>query len=413
MSDEGRVVLVGPSLFGSRAISRLGLSCLLVCDTSEDPAMSLADAESVVRLPYRGQPDSLASLPRPPDARAVVSFTEYGLLPAAELARAWSVGGVPVAAVRNSRDKLLMRQALADAGYPVPFGPLRAAADIPSGSYPVIVKPAHGVAGVGVRLAAGPGDLADVAAEVAAGRGPLMWERYLAGSEFSVETITAAGRHSVLGITQKVTTGPPHFVEQAHFAPAALSPQATAQLTECVADCLDAIGLTVGPAHTEVVLGSGGATVVETHTRPGGGRIPLITELACGLDQYELAVRALCGLPLPTGPGRMRQPGPRAAGVRFLRIPPGVLAEVTGMEAASALEGVVEVCVERAIGTRANAWRDNLDRGGFAVCQGRDLIEVRERLETVAAAISFRVDGDCPGGTPLTCPSAPTSVNTN
>jgi biotin carboxylase len=390
MSDDGCAVLIGPSLFGGRAISRLGLRCLLVCDPGENPAMSLADAESVVRLPYRDHPESLASLPRPPDVLAVMSFTEYGLLPAAELAAAWSVGGVPVTAVRNSRDKLLMRKALAATGKPVPSGPLPAIGGVPADSYPIIVKPARGVAGVGVCLVKDPGGLEDAAA-VAAEHGPLMWESYLTGSEFSVETISAGGRHFILGVTKKITTGPPYFVEQAHFAPAQLPPGETTAVIECVSECLDAIGMTVGPAHTEVIIRSGGATVVETHTRPGGGRIPRITELVSGLDQYELAVRALCGLPLPPGVHRPGLPGQGSAGVRFLRIPPGVLAEVTGVRAASALEGVIEVCIEAEAGTRARAWRDNLDRGGFTVCQGRDLDEVRTRLETVAAMVGFRV----------------------
>lgn len=381
MSGKGSVVLVGASPFGCRALARLGLDLVLVCDPAEDVAAAAAHPVRVHRVPYRTDPRTLLDLPRPEDVRAVMSFTELGLLPAARLAAQWATGGVPVAAALLSRNKVLMRQALAQAGRPVAAGPLRQVKDVGRRHYPVVVKPISGVAGVGVRLALAPHD---VEAALATATEPMMWEAYLAGRELSVETVTVEGRHLVLGITEKLTSGPPHFVERGHLVPAALPPKAADEVVSCVTACLDGIGLTVGPAHTEVLLGPTGAAVVETHTRPGGGRIPLVTELVTGLDQYELAWRAVCGLPLPAP-----APPSGAAGVRFLTGAPGVLTAVAGVERARALDGVVEVALEVSPGDVLHGWRDNLDRPGFVVCRGRDRDEVDRRLDQAAGAVVF------------------------
>ncbi|MET7694844.1 ATP-grasp domain-containing protein [Streptomyces sp. NPDC005483] len=377
--DANCVVLIGASPFGSRAITRLGMSYVLVCDPDEDPTPAADGAAAVHRVAYRTDPGAVRALPRPAGVRAVVAFTELGLLPAAELAELWSVSGVPVSAVRGSRDKLRMRSRLARAGHPLPCGRLQHVSDVDSSAYPVIVKPVSGVAGLGVHLVANARDLRVVLLST---KEPLMWERYAVGQELSVETITQGGRHSVLGITRKLTTGAPHFVEHAHLAPAALTPDEERAVAETVGDCLDAIGLTVGPAHTEVVLGTDGITVIETHTRPGGGRIPLITELVTGLDQYELAVRAVCGLALP----EVVSPS-KSAGVRFFSGEPGVVTTITGLDDARQLQGVVEVGLELARGEAIRVWENNLDRAGFVVCEGRTHGEVEERLDRAVSAI--------------------------
>lgn len=376
---RGCVMLIGASPFGSRAITRLGMSYVLVCDPDEDPAPAADDAVAVHRIAYRTDPGAVCALPRPADVRAVVSFTELGLLPAAELAELWSVNGVPVSAVRGSRDKLRMRSLLARSGQPLPCGRLQHVSDVDSTAYPVIVKPVSGVAGMGVHLVANARDLR---VALLATKEPLMWERYAVGQELSVETISHGGRHVVLGITRKLTTGAPHFVEHAHLTPAPLTTDQERAVAETVTGCLDAIGLTVGPAHTEVVLGTDGVTVIETHTRPGGGRIPLITELVTGHDQYELAVRAVCGLSLPDS---ISPSG--TAGVRFFSGDPGVVTTVTGLDVARRLKGVVEVGLELARGEAIRAWQNNLDRAGFVVCEGRSHGEVEERLDRAVSAI--------------------------
>ena len=48
-------------------------------------------------------------------------------------------------------------------------------------------------------------------------------EEYIDGDEFSAEGITYNGKHTILTITRKQTTGAPHFIETGHTEPAGLS----------------------------------------------------------------------------------------------------------------------------------------------------------------------------------------------
>lgn len=43
------------------------------------------------------------------------------------------------------------------------------------------------------------------------------------GKEYSVESLSYHGRHQVIQITEKITSGPPHCVELGHMQPALLS----------------------------------------------------------------------------------------------------------------------------------------------------------------------------------------------
>ena len=58
--------------------------------------------------------------------------------------------------------------------------------------------------------------------------GDLVVEEYMIGPEVSVETLTVNGECNVIQITDKITTGAPHFVEMGHTQPSQL-PENTKQ----------------------------------------------------------------------------------------------------------------------------------------------------------------------------------------
>jgi len=66
--------------------------------------------------------------------------------------------------------------------------------------------------------------------------------------EFSVETLSAEGKHAVLAVTGKHTSGPPHFVEVGHDLPAELEHREYEAVTAAAIGVLDAIGYRWGAA---------------------------------------------------------------------------------------------------------------------------------------------------------------------
>ena len=119
------------------------------------------------------------------------------------------------AAVR-AHDKHLMHDALVAAGVDCPKSDGTA--------LPVIVKPTDRSGSLGVQKVERKEDLAPAIAKAKAlsMSGQVIVEEYIEGREISVEMISCRGVHYALQITDKVTTGAPHFVELEHHQPSDL-----------------------------------------------------------------------------------------------------------------------------------------------------------------------------------------------
>ncbi|AZS69662.1 hypothetical protein DDE74_00505 [Streptomyces lydicus] len=297
---------------------------------------------------------------KPLSPTAVVSLTELGLEPAAAAAERLGVRGVAPAVVRRTRDKLEMRRVLerkaphlnpafASGGDP------DAVARLFAGHTPVVAKP---VSGVGSNAVA----LVDRAADLPADRrtGGTLLEAFVGGLEFSVETLSADGRHTVVGIAQKGTTG--SFVEVSHMMPPpSLDAGGRARVEEAVGQLLDALGLTDGPSHTEVKVDGDRVIVIETHNRLGGDGIADLVRLTTGIDWRVAALGWAVGAGVPRGPAAAA-----TAATVFFTAPPGTVTDVAPPP--SLTHGTIvewEVAVEP--GDPVRPLRSSTDRLGTAV----------------------------------------------
>ena len=111
------------------------------------------------------------------------------------------------------RDKLRLQDVLRDHGVPYPYTAAIDSAEAAHNlTYPVIVKPRQGTGSIGVRLVEHEPDFPD------ASDGALICQRFIPGTEFSVESFSDADGHHVLAVTRKFVTKPPHFLERARPA---------------------------------------------------------------------------------------------------------------------------------------------------------------------------------------------------
>ncbi|QNE17464.1 ATP-grasp domain-containing protein [Kribbella qitaiheensis] len=114
-----------------------------------------------------------------------------------------------------------------------------------------------------------------------AGLGAVLAEERLSGPEFSVETRSVSGLHEALMVTEKFTSGPPHFVEIGHVMPARTDVD---ELKDEAVRALSALGHTDGPAHVELIRTDDGPKIVEVNRRLGGDRIWELLQLSTGID---------------------------------------------------------------------------------------------------------------------------------
>ncbi|WP_405778587.1 ATP-grasp domain-containing protein [Streptomyces sp. NBC_00859] len=258
--------------------------------------------------------------------------------------------------------------------------------------FPCVVKPSRSAGSRGVALLRSAACLDGWVEriEAAGPAGPFVVEEYLRGPEFSVETLSVAGHHHVVGITAKETGGPPRFVERGHIHPAPLPEADTAEVRATVTSLLDLADFEFGPAHTEVILTEDGPRVVESQARFGGDRIPLLVDVAAGFDLEAAVFRALAGDEVPrVVPGRY-------AAVGFFEFPAGALASVTGLDEVRALPYVHALTFRFRPGDVLPPTTDSASRHGHVVVDAASPAEAAARIAAVRATVRVAVREDDP-----------------
>ena len=156
-------------------------------------------------------------------------------------------------------NKYLMRKCFAKNNVP---SPLFTVADknntysIEGFKFPLIVKPTDRSGSRGVEKVLDPLQLekAISRAKKESFNGAAIIEEYITGREISVESISYRGKHYILQITDKVTTGAPYFVELEHHQPSTLSHDIQLQVKGIVVNALNALHIQYGASHSELKI---------------------------------------------------------------------------------------------------------------------------------------------------------------
>lgn len=175
-----------------------------------------------------------------------------------------------------STDKFEMRKALSDKGVSCPKFAFFNAPNFSrklNFDFPLIVKPTDRSGSRGVTKVFDEKEV-NLAIEKALDNsisGRAIVEEFITGREFSVEGISVDGKHEILAITDKVTTGEPFFVELEHHQPARINTEQKNAIVSETLKVLDALEIKNGASHTEVFLTrNDDVQVIESSGRMGG-----------------------------------------------------------------------------------------------------------------------------------------------
>lgn len=161
-------------------------------------------------------------------------------------------------------------------------------------SYPVIVKPIGkgGKKGITVVNSAQELSSAYQYAKENSGDAPIIIEQFISGGqEYSVESLSCKGKHYIVQVTEKISSGPPHCVELGHHQPAALSEGMRKKVESALSKGLTAIGVDNTTCHTEIKIVGESIYLIEFNARPGGDHIAWpLTELSTGYNLIKGAI---------------------------------------------------------------------------------------------------------------------------
>ncbi len=255
-------------------------------------------------------------------------------------------------------------------------------------TFPCIMKPTDSAGSRGVVLAHTLQELM-IAYEYSYGEsrsGAVIIEEYLQGPEFSVEVMVLDGEPNVLQITDKLTTGAPHFVEMGHSQPTSQPESVQEKIIDLAKRACKAVGINIGPAHVEMILTHDGPKMVELGARMGGDCITThLVPLSTGINM----VRAMIDVACNRKPD-IEQKLSKGSAIRYFSSWSGILRSIEGIEKAKEIPGVREITIVKDIGTEITDIDSSIDRVGFVIAQSdtvEDAVKICERVISVVKII--------------------------
>ena len=281
----------------------------------------------------------------------------------------------------KATNKAFMRDALKEAGVPVPLyfrvkgknAFKNAVEKVRAAGYKCIVKPADNSGSRGVDLLKEDADLDeayDYTVHYSRG-GEIVVEEFMEGPEVSVETLAVDGDVHVIQITDKLTTGAPYFVEMGHSQPSQLSEETRKKIKRVAITANRAIGIQNGPSHTEIKVTKDGPKIVELGARLGGDCITThLVPLSTGVNMVECSIRIALG-----EKPDLKTKWSKGSAIRYLKTKTGTVKEIKGVDEAEKVDGVIQVSIVHGVGEHVGEIKSSVDRVGFVIAQAEDSIK--------------------------------------
>lgn len=195
--------------------------------------------------------------------------------------------------------------------------------------------------------------------------GDVVVEEYMEGPEVSVETLTINGECHVIQITDKLTTGAPHYVEMGHSQPTMLSNEIAEQISKVAKAANKAIGIKNGPSHTEIIVTKDGPKIVELGARLGGDNITThLVPLSTGVNMVECCIKIALG-EIPD----IKKKWNKGSAIRYFDQHEGIVKKIEGIKEAKYIEGVKQISIVHVTGEKVTEVTSSGARMGFIIAQ--------------------------------------------
>ena len=213
-------------------------------------------------------------------------------------------------------------------------------------------------------------------------------EEYLDGPEVSVEVMVVDGKVHILQITDKITTGAPHFVEMGHTQPSQLPSETQQQIREVADIACKSLGIDKGPAHVEMKVTSRGPVMIELGARMGGDNITThLVPLSTGIDMVKATIMIALGEEPDIIPTLHC-----SSAIRYFEVPFGTIKSIKGVEEANKIAGIKQITFTKEVGEESTPIECSNDRIGFVIAQGKDANEAIGVCELAQSIIKVEIE---------------------
>jgi Biotin carboxylase len=338
---------------------------------------------------------------------AILSVDDSATELAAYASKALGLASNSPQASEAARDKLLMRQLMAEGGAPCPIFRIFKLADHPATiaqkvAYPCVLKPRRLSGSRGVIRANNPTEFISAFRRLqqillSEGEdeqdGSFLVEDFIPGCEVALEGLLTDGQLQVLTIFDKPDPlDGPFFEETIYVTPSRL-PEATQQaIAHCVATAAHSIGLRTGPIHAELRINDRGPWMLEIAGRSIGGLCSTILEFGAGMCLEELILRHAIGEKVNT-----IEREHAAAAVMMIPIPDaGILKGVHGVDEARAVPLITGVEITAKMNNMLVPLPEGASYLGFIFARGKTPAEVEAAIRAAYSCLRFDVRRELP-----------------
>lgn len=396
MSTNKRIMILGASILQLPAIEqavKMGLS-VVALDMNPNAVgfsvpgvikevISTVDITSAIEAAKKYNIDGVMTL-----------ATDMPMRTVAAIAKECNLVGISEETAIKATDKAAMREALRLANVPIPKfyrvedrNQFLNAVDYMAGAF--MVKPSDSSGSRGVLKVEEKSDAIQAYeyAKANSRGGVVVVEECMVGPEVSVETLAIDGDVHVIQITDKITTGAPHFVEMGHTQPTRLN--CVDEIKKVAVSANKAIGIKNGPSHTEIIVTSEGPKIVELGARLGGDCITThLVPLSTGVNMVEACIRIALG----EKPDITRKLCYGSA-IRYFNQHTGTIKKIEGIDGAKSMPGVKQVSVVHGVGEIVTDVVDSGSRMGFLIAQGVDAEDAGNKCEKALGKLHVEYKG--------------------
>ena len=390
-----KLLIIGASILQLPAIKKAKEMGLEVAMADYDPKAvgipfadryfnaSTIDVDAICKVAQEYRPDGIMTLATDMPMRSVAAATALLGLP-----------GISMDTAIKATDKGEMIKAFEAHGVESPwFRVIKDGEDLKAVkrdfTYPCVMKPTDNAGSRGVTLLRSEEDLEDAYAysRRQSRGGEVIVEEFLQGSEVSVEVMVVDGEPHVLAVTDKLTTGAPHFVEMGHSQPSQLPDSDVERIKDLAVRAVRAVGINCGPAHVEIMNTKEGPKMIELGARMGGDCITThLVPLSTGIDM----VRATIDVSLGNKPD-IKPKWDKGSAIRFFDAPKGKLVAVDGFDLAKQMQGIEEIVWVKQVGETISEVLSSIDRMGYIIAQGNTALEAIALCDKAKWKIKIRL----------------------
>lgn len=352
----------------------------------------IAEQESIVNK------EAVLALAKKYDIDGILASVDSGVRTVAYVAQELGLPGITEEAALMGTDKILMRQRLKEAGLPIPeFYVVNNKEEyleaVGHFTDTCIVKANDNCGSRGIYLLK---DLSnkeeiDYAYDYCvqySGTNQLLVEEVMEGPEICAETLNSDGVCYPAQITDQLHKEPPYYTDAGYSQPSLLSDDLLQEIRQIAIDANMAIENYQGSSCTEMIITDDGPKVVELGARLASDFMATkMVPLSNGIDVPTNILKIALGEPVEITP--LWQKG---SCVRFfMKERVGLIKEVTGVEEALKVSGVIDLQILKGPGEMAVPLRKSPDRMAMVITQGDTAEEAISAAEEALSLVDFVV----------------------